>query len=99
MRPRLSMGDLIVRSLISTQHHLSSILFYALLVAVGLLGLAMIYCPDVFTHYLPSIRDAVFEELGKALLIASILALSVDLYVKQRLLTDFVRDVSPYIGA
>jgi len=91
------MGDLIVRSLISTQHHLSSILFYALLVAVGLLGLAMIYCPDVFTHYLPSIRDAVFEELGKALLIASILALSVDLYVKQRLLTDFVRDVSPYI--
>jgi hypothetical protein len=72
-----------------------TIAFYIGLVLLAAVGVSLLLV-EAATHLPPAVISFL-EEVGKALIIASILAGSVDIYLKRRLATEFAKDVSPFI--
>jgi len=73
------------------------IIFYSLIVGLLVVGSALVYYSEHLAKLHPGLSGRFLDEVGKALLIAGILAGSVDIYLKRRLASDFVRDVAPFI--
>lgn len=71
---------------------LLTVLFWVTVAAMALLGGASIYFSDRFGAW-----ARFSESLGHALIIASLLAGTVDIYVKSRLLKEASRDISKYL--
>jgi len=73
------------------------IVFYGGVTALLLFGFVVILKAEEIAEGITFLTQPVIEEVGKALMAAGILAGSVDIYLKRRLATDFVRDISPFI--
>ena len=97
MSSTLSVTDLVAAILIFVWHRRWGIVFYGGMALLAISGLALIHNPLELTRWITFISVEVAQEFGKAFLVAAILASSVDIYVKRRLVSDFVRDVSPFI--
>ncbi len=97
MRSKLSVRDLAAAILMFAWHRRRGILFYGGMAVLAIAGLTLIQNPLGLTKWITFISVEVAQEFGKAFLVAAILASSVDIYVKRRLVSDFVRDVSRFI--
>lgn len=73
------------------------IFFYLLLGLLFAAGIGAISSAPAINAYWLWLPHELVEEVGKALVVAAILAGSVDIYLKRRLAEDFARDVSPFI--
>lgn len=71
---------------------LPKVIFWVTVVAMALLGGALIYFSHRFGAW-----AGFSESLGHALIIASVLAATVDLYVKSRLLREASKDIAKYL--
>ena len=71
--------------------------FYAIVISIGVLGIVGLYSADFISCWIRFLTPEIIHEISQALITAALLALSVDLYLKKRLATEFVRDVSPFI--
>ena len=65
----------------------------AVLASSAVLGLA---CLAFAGQFIPGV-EGLFHGLGEALVIAVLLAVTVDAYVKNRLTREIVKEVSPFI--
>jgi hypothetical protein len=74
-----------------------TVTFYSIVAAIAVIGLLVLFNAARISCWFTFLPEEFVVELGKALLIASLLAGSVDIYLKRRLATEFVRDVSPFI--
>ncbi len=74
-----------------------NIAFYVIVIGLILGGCSLIYGSESVGALYPFLSARFIDEIGKAMLIAGALAGSVDLYLKRRLASDFLRDVAPYV--
>lgn len=86
--------DVTTANRLITRHALKFCLLTFGLIAAGLLFLA--FHEEIHSQLQP-FSGKLIEEIGKVFITAGILALSVDGYLKRRLISEFVKDVSPYI--